>query len=230
MKRTRPLLGLAAATLLASGALTGCGVAGTGFSPGVAAEVGDTSITTDRVDEVAASYCDALRPQLEGQVVPQRYLNGSVAGQLALAAAAEQLAAEHGVEPGEQHAAQVTQLRRAVAELPEDQQDAVLEVESAGSLVSDLVIGVGRALAADEGLADPTDEQVAELGNQALVDWIGEHDVDVNPRYGVDLSDGQPVRTDSETSVAVSDLAAAATAESPDQEYAATLPESQRCG
>ena len=51
MTRTRPILGLVAAAVLASG-LTGCGVAGTGFSPGLAAEVGDTSITTDRVDAV----------------------------------------------------------------------------------------------------------------------------------------------------------------------------------
>ncbi|MDN4160095.1 hypothetical protein [Nocardioides abyssi] len=229
MTRTRPILGLVAAAVLASG-LTGCGVAGTGFSPGLAAEVGDTSITTDRVDAVAASYCDALRPQLEGQVVPQRYLTSGVAGQLALAAAAEQLAAEVGVEAGPDYARQVAQLRRAVAGLPEDQQEAVLAVESAGSRVSDLVVGVGRELAEQEGLADATDEQVAELGNQALAAWLDDNDVEVNPRYGVELRDGQPVDVDRSTSVAVGEVATAALADAPDQEYAATLPESQRCG
>ena len=231
MKQTRPLLGLAAASaLLASGLLSGCGVAGTGFSPGVAAAVGDTDITVERVDAVATSYCDAITPQLEGQVLPNRYLTSGVAGQLALAAAAEQLAAEHGVEAGEQYVGQLARLEEAVATLPEDQQDAVVEVESAGSLVSDLVLGVGRELAEGEGLVDPTDEQVAELGNRALADWIEEHDVEVNPRYGVRLDEGQPVDADTATSVAVGDLATAAMAESPDQEYAAALPESQRCG
>lgn len=228
--RTRPLLGLAAAaTVLASG-LTGCGVAGTGFSPGVAAEVGDTSISTERVDEVASSYCDAITPQLEGQVLPKRYLTSGVAGQLALAAAARQLAEEHGVEPGTAYTDQVSRLRKAVAALPEDQQEAVVEVESAGSLVSDLVVGVGRALAAEQGLADADEDQVAQLGNDALTAWIEDNDVDLNPRYGVELRDGQPVDADTATSVAVGDVATAATAESPDQSYAATLPESQRCG
>ncbi|MDN4171410.1 hypothetical protein QWY28_00480 [Nocardioides sp. SOB77] len=231
MKQARPLLGLAAAsTLLASGLLSGCGVAGTGFSPGLAASVGDTSITTDRVDAVAASYCDAITPQLEGQVLPNRYLTSGVAGQLALAAAAEQLAAEHGVEPGDQYAGQVAQLEQAVAQLPEDQQDAVVEVESAGSLVSDLVLGVGRTLAEEQGVADPTEEQVAQLGNEALAAWIEDNDVELNPRYGVELRDGQPLDTDTETSVAVGDVATAAMAESPDQEYAAALPDAQRCG
>jgi len=230
VKQPRPLLGLAAAALLASGLLGGCGVTGTGFAPGVAAEVGDVSIPTDRVDEVAASYCDAITPQLEGQVLPKRYLTSGVAGQLALAAAAEQLAADHGVEPGQRYSRQVAQLRKAVAGLPEDQQEAVVEVESAGSLVSDLVLGVGRSVAEDEGTTDPTDEQVAQLGNEALAAWIDDHDVDINPRYGVELRDGQPVDADTATSVAVGDVATAAMAESPDQEYAAALPESQRCG
>ncbi|MBC9734596.1 hypothetical protein [Nocardioides marmotae] len=230
MKQTRPLLGLAAVSLLASGLLTGCGVAGTGFAPGVAAEVGDTAITTDRVDTIAASYCDAITPQLEGQVLPNRYLTSGVAGQLALAAAAEQMAAEHGVEPGQQYAGQVARLEAAVAALPEDQREAVVEVESTNSLVSDLVLGVGRVLAEEQGLADPTEEQVAGLGNEALAAWIEDNDVEINPRYGVELRDGQPLDTDTETSVAVGEVASAAMAESPDPVYAAALPDSQRCG
>ena len=34
--------------------LSGCGVAGTEFNPGVAARVGDETITTDDVDDLAA--------------------------------------------------------------------------------------------------------------------------------------------------------------------------------
>lgn len=231
MKLPRPFLGLAAAsTLLLSGLLSGCGVAGTGFSPGIAAEVGDREISIDRVHELAASYCDAITPQLEGQVLPNRYLTSGVAGQLALAEAAQQLGEEHGVEPSEQYDSQVSQLRTAVAGLTRDQQAAVVEVDSAGSLVSDVVIGVGEVLAEEEGLSDPSREQVAQLGNQALAEWIEENDVDLNPRYGIELRNGQPVEADTSTSVAVGDTATAAMADSPDQEYAASLPDSQRCG
>lgn len=230
MKLSRPLGLAAASTVLASGLLSGCGVAGTGFSPGVAAEVGDREITVDRVDALAASYCDAITAQLEGQVLPNRYLTSGVAGQLALAAAAEQLAAEHGIEAGQQYRSQVSQLESAVAELPEDQREAVVAVESAGSLVSDLVIAVGERLAEEQGVTEPAPEQVAQLGNQALVDWIEEHDVELNPRYGIELREGQPVDADTATSVAVGDVATAAMAESPDQEYAAGLPDPQRCG
>ncbi|WP_435744363.1 hypothetical protein [Nocardioides sp. SYSU DS0663] len=232
MNPTRPLLALASSAVLLSGMLSGCGVAGTGFSPGVAAEVGDAEISLDRVEELASAYCRAIEPQLEGQPLPNSYLLSGVAGQLTLVEAAQQLAEEHGVEPGPEHRARVAELEQepAIAALPEDQREAVVEIESTSSLLADLVIGVGERIASEEGLAGGNAEQVAALGNQALTDWIEENEVDVNPVYGVELRDAQPVPADTSTSVAVGDVATTALAESPDAEYAASLPESQRCG
>ena len=46
--------------------LVGCGVAGTQFNPGVAAQVGDQTITTRHVDEVTANYCTALETVTKG--------------------------------------------------------------------------------------------------------------------------------------------------------------------
>jgi hypothetical protein len=66
--RLRSLTGLALASTVL---LTGCG-ATPAFNPGVAARVGDESISLGEVDDVAEAYCSAAEEQLqEGQVLPQ---------------------------------------------------------------------------------------------------------------------------------------------------------------
>ena len=47
--------------------LAGCGVAGTQFHPGIAAEVGDQTITTRHVDQVTDDYCKAVEKVSKGQ-------------------------------------------------------------------------------------------------------------------------------------------------------------------
>ena len=136
---SRPLAGtVAACVLVLAGALSGCGVSGTGFHPGVAAQVGDDEVKVSQVDEIASNYCSAITEQLRGdnQVLQLRYLRGGIAGQLALVAAAEQLADEYGVEPGLQYDQKVADLEAAVAELPEGEQDAVVAIESSASYLS----------------------------------------------------------------------------------------------
>ena len=70
MSKSRPLAGraapwAAALALLLAGGLSGCGVAGTDFHPGVAAQVGDETITVSEVDSVASNYCSAITSQLQ---------------------------------------------------------------------------------------------------------------------------------------------------------------------
>ena len=68
--------------------LAGCGVAGTQFHPGVAAEVGDQTITTRHVDQVTDDYCKAIEKVSEGQErragqpTPMRYLTHEFASAL----------------------------------------------------------------------------------------------------------------------------------------------------
>ena len=90
--------------LVLAGALSGCGVAGTGFHPGVAAQVGDDEIRCRRSTRSRATTA-AIIEQLRGenQVLPLRYLRGGIAGQLAFVAAAEQLAEEYGRRAGLQY-------------------------------------------------------------------------------------------------------------------------------
>jgi len=226
---SRPLAIAGASALLLSGLLSGCGVAGTDWHPGAAAEVGDETISTDHVNEIVTSYCDAVEDQLTeaGNILPLRYLREGVTGELVMVSAARQLGEEYGVEAGDQYARQVAQLESAVAALPEDAQAAVIEIESADAYVNDILQGVGEALA--EGATPSSDEAIA-AGREALAAWIDENGVEIDPQFAVEIVDGQPARTDTDISFPVGDTAKAANKEEPDQEYAGGLSSSHRCG
>src|SRR5215218_2593197 len=86
---------LAGVTVVAALTLSGCGSAG----PGVAAKVGEQTVTTSDVDRLTEGYCRALEPQIssQGQVVPMRLVRSFVAGSLTLEAAAQQLAEQNDI-------------------------------------------------------------------------------------------------------------------------------------
>ncbi|WP_205475261.1 hypothetical protein [Nocardioides sp. SYSU D00038] len=225
MRRTTRLAVLAAASCLA---LTGCGVAGTDFRPGVAAEVGDSTISTDHVDEVAAGYCKAITDQLvEGsQKIPNGLLRGGIAGQLALRAATEQLAEERDVEPGQAFRDKVAQTEAATADLAEAERDAVLEVETAGTYIVEVLTEIG----AEDAAAGATSEEKLAAGQEALVAWLADHEVALDPRYGVSIASGQPTSADTGLSVAVSETATQGSSDNPEPSYGESLPDNQRCG
>lgn len=235
MSVTRPLAGLAASALLLSGLLSGCGVAGTGWHPGVAAEVGDETISTDHVDEVASNYCTAIEDQLAeaGNVLPLRYLREGVTGQLVLVAAARQLAEQYDVEPGDQYARQIALLEAAVAQLPEDAQDAVIEIESSQSYIDGILEAVGRAEAKSAGAAEPTIEEATAAGTQVLTKWIDDNGVEIDPAFSMSIVDGKPTRIDTDISFADGKTAKLGGQATPDEaaaDYAKTLPSAHRCG
>src|SRR5690242_2271116 len=76
----RSLAGLVAGSALLVSGLSGCGVAGTDFHPGVAARVGDATVSVDEVDSLTDSYCSAIEDQLTKakNVVPLGYLRSGV--------------------------------------------------------------------------------------------------------------------------------------------------------
>ena len=59
---------------------------------------------------------------------------------------------------------------------------------------------------------------------------LDEHDVDLNPEYGVAIENGGIVPVDTQLSFPVGEAAKAGQAEEPDPDYTEGLPESQRCG
>ena len=168
MSKSRPLVGVVSVSLfgLLVGGLSGCGVAGTDFHPGVAAQVDGDRISVSRVDDVAGSYCEAIVTQLQGQhqALPLRYLRGGVAGALTLKAAAGQFAAEHHVEAGDQYDRKVAQLQTATSTLPEDQAAAVVEIESAGDYISGVEQAVGEQLLRQQGTTQPSSTAAAKSG------------------------------------------------------------------
>ena len=125
--RYRRLLPALAVPVLA---LTGCGVAGTQFHPGIAAQVGDEQITTKHLDSLTDGYCGAIEEvsgdQGTQQQIPLRYLTHEFATTLVIEAAAKQIAAEYDVKAGAAYEQTLGNLAPQVADLSESQRDAVL--------------------------------------------------------------------------------------------------------
>ena len=221
MTRIR-LVGVAiAATVL----LTGCNEV-PAFNPGVAARVGDDTISVSTVDDMTADYCAAAETQLqEGQALPQHYLRGQVAGSLALRAAADQFAAEHGVSADPSYDAAVKQAEQSLADLSEAQRQAIIDVQGAATYVTAVEKAVGASLGGGGG-----DKAKQAAGQQAFQQWLADQDVSIDPRFGVSIDDGTSQLVDTSLSYALSDTSTKADADQPDTEYAGALPDTQRCG
>jgi hypothetical protein len=208
--------------------LSGCGSA----SPGVASEVGDKTITTSDVDRLTTGYCAAFEDQFKaaGQIFPMRFIRAYVAGQLTMQAATEQFAADNDVTLPASYTDQVKQLEQQLAGLPEAHRGSVLEVEQAGAYVQAVETEVGGKLLAEEGKTDADDQAKLSRGKEALDVWLADNPATVNPRYGIQITNGDFTDAETGTSYALSANAVAANKSQPDQAYAATLPSSQRCG
>lgn len=225
--RLRRLAGLALASTVL---LTGCGSV-PGFNPGVAARVGDQTISMDRVDEVTTSYCEAAERQLqEGQVLPQHYLRGQVAGALALRAAADRFAAEHGVSPDVEYDQAVQQAEQSLSTLPEDERQAIIDVQGVSVYVGAVEKSVGMKLRQEQGRSTSDEDAVRATGHRAFSTWLEDQDIELDPRFGVSIDGGKTAASDTSLSYAVSDTAKSADAGQPDTTYAAGLPDNQRCG
>jgi hypothetical protein len=208
--------------------LAGCGVAGTEFHPGVAAQVGDETLTTRHVDEVTADYCTAIEevtkgdPNAGNQQTPMRYLAHDFATTLVEEAAAEQLAEEYDVEPSAAYKESLAQLEPQRADLDEEQQDAVREVIGARAYTDDVLAQIGRTELEDQGQDDATPEDQLAAGRERLNAWVADHDVEINPRYAVEL--GTVGQVDTDLSFAVDDQAKGGLAAEVDADYTSGLP------
>jgi hypothetical protein len=209
--------------------LTGCGVAGTEFHPGVAAQVGDDTITTKQVDEVTADYCAALEVVTKGQpgaagqqAQPLRYFSHEFAGELVARSAAEQLAEDYDVEPSGTYKSDLAQLMPQLVDLSDTQRDAVVEVIGAQSYVQDVLTVIGGVELAEDGNDDATDEDKFAAGQEVLDQWVADHDVEVNPKYGIEPGTAEQVDTD--LSYPLGTTAKDGLKPESDPDYAASLP------
>jgi peptidyl-prolyl cis-trans isomerase SurA len=214
--------------------LAGCGVAGAEFHPGIAADVGDQTITTRHVDQVTDNYCKAVEVVSKGQEQaanaerPMRYLNNIFATTLVTQAAAEQLADEYGVQPSSTYQSSLDQLEPELAKLNDDEKAAVREVVGAQAYNQDVLTQIGEISLKEQGTANATtDDQYAE-GQKVLDKWMSDHDVTVNPKYSVDFaSSDNPADTD--VSYALGDTAKGGLEATPSPGYTDSLPGNQVC-
>ncbi|MXG90328.1 hypothetical protein [Nocardioides flavescens] len=228
--RLLPVLALTGVTLL-----SGCGVAGTQFSPGVAAKVGDVRITEHQVEQVTDGYCGAIEAvsaeQGGTQSVPLRYLTHEFTTTLVIKAAAEQLAEQYDVQAGDSYRQALAQLEPQVASLSRAQRDAVLEIEGGQAYYQDVLTQIGAIEAGDDEGDDADNgatDGAAAAGQAVLDDWFEKNDVEVNPKYAFEY--GTAGQADTDTSVAVSSAATGGLAAQPSESYAASLPQHMVCG
>jgi peptidyl-prolyl cis-trans isomerase SurA len=228
------LAGVVAA--LTAFALSGCGSA----NPGVAVHVGDETLSTTHVDELTVAYCEGITPQLEsgGATFPMSFVRGYVVRNLTVKAAAEQLAEDYGVVLPSSYEEAVRSLRDDIeANFRPDRVEQALEVDSTGPYVEAVELEVGGILLAEAGDSGADDEAKQARGKDALEEWLSEHPADVNPRYGLAVTNtdlGRPTFVDTSTSFALSPNAVDAekinSDEGPDQAHTESLPSTQRCG
>lgn len=219
-----PLVGALCALVL-----SGC--AGSA-SPGVAARVGDETISASRINAATSHMCTALGEQFasSGTVVPLGVIRQGVVQLLTLTSQTEQIAAEYGVSPSETTQRDIAERTRAAAAMPEEVREDYVEVMSAQAFATDILDQVGRAKLTAEGFEDPTVDQVTEAGADVFAVWPDVNGIEVDPKYGVELIDGQLSSADTNLSFALSDGAAAGLDAEPDAAYVSSLPSSQRCG
>lgn len=205
--------------------LTGCGSA----SPGIAAKVGDETLTVRDIDSATANYCTSVEEQLESPV-PMSFVRQYVVQLLTLRSQADQVADDYGVEAGSSYRNDVAQRQGTAATLPEEVRDDYIQLTSTPAYAQDIVDQIGAITLDDQGIADPTSDQITQAGLDVFNQWPDANGIDIDPRFGAASVDGVLSPIDTNTSMAVSEIAKSGLAEQPDPAYAQTLPSTQRCG
>lgn len=238
MTRTRrPFVAVRAAAVLATAGLALSGCTG-GGSPGVAATVGEESLSVLEVDRAAESMCASITagvgdPAAAQTVIPLSFVRQGTLQLLTLDAQARQIAEEYDVEPGPDYARELASSKQRASSLPPDAREDYAKVMSANALAVSLLERVGRVELERSGMTDPTTEEAGAAGVEVFRSWPEEHGIDVDPRYGLEVVDGQLAATDTHTSVAVSEVARnglVGDVGQLDPAYLESLPSSQRCG
>jgi hypothetical protein len=215
--------------VLAGGLLTGCGIADEGVQPGVAAEVGDTTISLDEVEDAAEQLCD-LRgqdPATKGVPVSGAEVRTRALQTLVLRSIADGLAEEYEITPSPTFA--------SLEDAAEDEGS----VQARQTVGLSYFVSVMQAVGAQVSDAGAAEQDQLAAGIAAAQAWTDREGVQTNPVFPeIEIGDVAVEFTrDDDLSVAVSEFAEEALGDADrlaeqqgDSAYAATLPESQRCG
>jgi hypothetical protein len=231
---------LAALVLLALATLSGCG----GLHPGVAAEVGDQSITDAEVDQLAQEVCTAIQSQPGATAAARSTWLQFVVQGFVLRAVADQLADDYGVTSTERHNAVVEQTKQGIAQIPKldpDIQSHILDTATSPDYFQDILTLVGAKDLAASGGARPSSDDSIQRGIALAAEWAADNGIEIDPRFPDITFDPEKgvSYTPDETAFVVSDLAKQASdemakqqtsTEPPDPEWVGSLPPSQKCG
>jgi hypothetical protein len=106
----------------------------------------------------------------------------------------------------------------------------VILVDTEQAYTQSIQAAVGRQLLDEEGAGDAKYSDTVARGQAVYEDWTAENGVTFDPKFGVDLVDGEARAVDTSLSYPVGEAAVAGAQQTPDPSYAQTLPGSQRCG
>jgi len=207
--------------------LSGCGG---GARPGVAAEVGAETITVDQVDELTASVCavqkdapDSADPNVPNVLSGERARNSALQG-LILRSIADQMADDYGVETGADFQGQVDQVRLQYRTVDDDKVEAALPAYTSIAYFVDIMGQIG-----DTTDSELSDDEALTAGIKLAQKWETDNGIETNPKFGSFSIGDQEIESErSDLAFAVSQ--GAKDAEEGSEDFAASLPESQRCG
>lgn len=205
MRLSRPLAGLAAAAVLATGALSGCGVADAEIRPGLAADVEGAEIGLGQVADAVADTCEVLRrsPELLQGGFTGAELRGIVVQQLVVNEVATQIAEENGLRADVLRREAEQQARISFGFTADQRDDASIPVFAASSYLSSVISEVVDPTLSEQELVEPGPAYQAFLEQ-----WQAENDIDVNPLFDqVDFAQAATSAITSDVSTAFSEAA-----------------------
>jgi len=199
-------MGAAAAALVGAVALSGCGVTGTDIRPGVAAKVGDDSITVQEVDETASGVCAYFKD--DETDIPLAFYRSQILQVLVREAATRQVVSDVGAKLAAGYDDAAKQVVENYADLPAAQREAFVKIDTAAAYIHYGELAAALAVGESTGETAVSPQEASEQGATLIQEWLLGEDVELNPMFGVVLGeDGALNGGDTSLSVAVSDEA-----------------------
>ncbi|HET9858793.1 MAG TPA: hypothetical protein VFQ19_03345 [Nocardioidaceae bacterium] len=221
---------LSALAVSALVALTGCGA----VHPGMAAVVGSSTISHDRVDTLASALCTARTAGSEAAAAaappePTRRARGGALQILLETELSHEFGEERGVDPSLRQVTEaLAQQQQLIDFLPEDEAEAYREALAEYAEGQLMLIEIGRQSLEEQGQSNVPDDQALAEGERLRQEYAESLEIEVDPRYGT-FEDGSLSSGGTALSVAESDRAKAGSQAELAPTFVSGLPASQRC-
>lgn len=208
--------------------LTGCSE----LTPGTAAVVDGTRITTDEVKELADAQCAGLALAVklkQGEASARKTQEQSALGLLMDIQLNREFGESRGLEPRPESVRSIyDQVEPLIQSVPAKQRSGTEEVFRRWAEARDLIVQIGEQETGQKLAQDNADSLINAAYSERQT-WLKKVDIETDPRYAPG-KDGFPGAGDGSVSRASSDFAKSATAEEPDASWVGGLPARQRCG